>query len=136
MDEFRAWGVEGEITLPISPAWSYTQGFAWTDAEERPVGGDWVRSGLPRLQLISRLNWARGPWSGEIEGQWLADRVLDSPFYEDDDIFVLNVSVQRKSRDDTFRLGCTNLLDKEYVLDSQGYVTPERRFFISWEHVF
>lgn len=136
VDEFRAWGVEGEITLPISPTWSYTQGFAWTDAEERPVGGDWVRSGLPRLQLIGRLNWARGPWSGEIEGQWLADRVLNNPVYDDDDIFVLNASVQLKRRDDIFRLGCANLLDREYVLDSQGYVTPERRFFISWEHVF
>lgn len=137
LDEFRAWGVEGEVTFRLGEHWSYTQGFSWTKAEEKRMSGSsWTRSGIPRWDVFGRLNYASGPWSGELSVHYYGDREIRGGVYDDENMFFVNASVAWTSDRDTIRLRCSNLLDEEYVLDSQGYLAPERRFSISWEHTF
>ena len=70
------------------------------------------------------------------EFHYYGDRELKSAFYDDDDMIFVNASVAWMAERDTVRLSCTNIFDEEYVLDTQGYLAPERRFTISWEHTF
>jgi outer membrane cobalamin receptor len=48
----------------------------------------------------------------------------------------MNVSVSWKADTHKVVLSCTNIFDKEFVLDSQGYINPERKFVLSWQYEF
>ncbi|HCL80542.1 MAG TPA: TonB-dependent receptor, partial [Synergistaceae bacterium] len=137
INRYRAWGAEGTITFHLGEHWSYTQGISWTKAEEKVGSGSrWGRSGTPRWDVSGRLNYANGPWNAELSVHYYGDRELKSAFYDDDDMIFVNASVAWMAERDTVRLSCTNIFDEEYVLDTQGYLAPERRFTISWEHTF
>jgi len=137
LDKYRAWGAEGEIKFNFNDSWSYTQGISWTHADEKSSDSDsWTRSDMPRWDVSGSLNYANGPWSGELSAHYYADRNIDSTVYQDDDIMLVNASLSWRNDAHKVILSCTNLFDKEYCLDSQGYITPRRRFVISWEYTF
>jgi len=137
LDEYRAWGVEGEIKFNFKGNWSYTNGFSWTNADEKTKGSNtWKRSGMPRLHLSRRLNYAKGPWAAELSAHYYGDRSINSTLYDDDNIFLMNASVSWKVDTHKVVLSCTNIFDKEFVLDSQGYINPERKFILSWQYEF
>lgn len=137
LDEYRAWGMEGEVRFNLNDDWSYTQGISWTDADEKAGGSDtWVRSDMPRWDVSGRINYAKGPWTGELNAHYYADRNIDSTIYKPDDIFLVNASVSWKQDAHRIIFACTNIFDREYVFDNQGYINPERRFIVSWEYEF
>ena len=137
LDEYRAWGVEAQIKFNFKKNLSYTQGISWTDADEKTKGTDtWTRSGMPRLDLIGRLNYANGPWAAELDAHYYGDRSIRGGTYKDDNMFLMNVSVSWKADTHKVVLSCTNIFDKEFVLDSQGYINPERKFVLSWQYEF
>ena len=137
LDEYRAWGMEGEVRFNLNENWSYTQGISWTDADEKAGGSDmWVRSDMPRWDVSGRINYAKGPWAGELNAHYYADRNIDSTIYKPDDIFLVNASVSWKQDKHRIIFACTNIFDREYVFDNQGYINPERRFIVSWEYEF
>jgi len=137
LDQYRAWGIEAEIKLNFHENWSYTQGISWTDAEEKTAGTDnWTRSNMPRLDLSGSLNYAKGPWAGELNAHFYGDRNIDGGVYKDDGIFLMNASVSWKEGDHKLVLSCTNIFDREFVLDDQGYINPERKFILSWQYEF
>ena len=144
VDEYRAWGIEGEIKFNFHENWSYTQGISWTDAEEKAKSSDnWARTGMPRLDLNGRLNFAKGPWAAELSGHYYGDREVRFGKYGgtfdnnyNDNIFLMNASLSWKG--DTYKvvLSCTNIFDKEFILDTSGYINPERKFVLSWQYEF
>ncbi len=137
IDEYRAWGIEAEIKFNFHENWSYTQGLSWTNAEEKAESSDeWERSDMPRLDLSGSLNYAKGPWAGELNAHFYGDRNIDGGVYKDDDIFLMNASVSWKEGSHKLVLSCTNIFDREFVLDDQGYITPERKFILSWQYEF
>lgn len=138
IDKYRAWGAEAEITFNLNEKWAYTQGVAWIKADEKDAGGDWKRASTPRWDISGRLGYANGPWSGELALNWLLDREIRNNYgnYDDKDIFTVDIAVAWQNGNDRIRAACVNLFDKEYVLDSQGYITPERKFVLSYERTF
>lgn len=138
VDEYRAWGVEAEVRFNLDEKWAYTQGFSWIKADEKKSGADWTRSNMPRWDLSGRFNYSEGPWSGEVKLNWLLDRYIDNNRfgYNDKNIFLVDASVAWQKDRDRVRVACLNLFDREHVLDREGYLTPERRFVISYERTF
>gem|GEM_PF-281983 len=137
LDKYRAWGLEGEVKFSLNEKWSYTQGISWTDADEKTAGsGRWVRSDMPRWDVSGRINYSREPWTGEIIAHYYADRNIESTIYKPDDIFLVDASISWKRAANRLTLACTNIFDREYVFDNQGYINPERRILVSWEHEF
>lgn len=138
IDKYRAWGAEAEITFNLDEKWAYTQGVSWIKAEEKNAGADWTRSSMPRWDLSGRLNYADGPWSGELALNWMLDRNIKNNrhAYSDEDIFTIDAAIAWKKGGDRIKAACLNLFDRKYVIDSEGYITPERRFVISYERTF
>ncbi len=137
LDQYRAWGIEAEMRFSFHENWSYTQGISWTDADERSEGSDeWTRSNMPRLDLMGSLNYAKGPWAAELNAHYYGDRNIDGGVYKDDGIFLMNASLSWKEGDHKLVLSCTNIFDREFVLDDQGYINPERKFILSWQYNF
>ena len=137
LDEYRAWGIEAEIKFNFHENWSYTQGLSWTNAEEKAESSDeWERSDMPRLDLSGSLNYTKGPWAGELNAHFYGDRNIDGGVYKDDGIFLMNASVSWKEGSHKLVLSCTNIFDREFVLDDQGYINPERKFILSWQYEF
>ena len=137
LDQYRAWGIEAEMKFNFHENWSYTQGISWTDADEKTEGSDeWTRSNMPRLDLMGSLNYAKGPWAAELNAHYYGDRNIDGGVYKDDGIFLMNASVSWKEGDHKMVLSCTNIFNREFILDSQGYINPERKFILSWQYEF
>ena len=137
LDQYRAWGIEAEMKFNFHENWSYTQGISWTDADEKSEGSDeWTRSGIPRLDLSGSLNYAKGPWSAELNAHYYGDRSINSSLFKDDNIFLMNAAVSWKEGDHKLVLSCANIFNREFVLDSQGYINPERKFILSWQYEF
>lgn len=139
LSEYRAWGIEAEMKFNFHENWSYTQGISWTDADEKKEGEDeWTRSGMPRLDLSGSLNYVKGPWAAELKAHYYADREISGVAFnnDNDNIFLMNASVAWKEGAHKLILSCTNIFDKEFVLDSEGYINPERKFILSWQYEF
>lgn len=139
VDKYRAWGAEAEITFNFSEKWAYKQGVSWIKAEEKKLNSGWTRSDVPRWDVSGRLSYSSGPWSGEVAWNWLLDRKINNNTfgsYSEKDIFTVDLAVAWERGNDKIRLVCVNVFDREYVLDSQGYITPERRFIVSYERMF
>lgn len=138
LDEYRAHGVEASIKIPFGEYWSYTQGVTYTYAEERESSAsDWVRSDMPRWDLSGVLGYSNGPWSADFEMHYYADRHINTTTYDyDDNFFLANLSLGWKDGDNKVRFAVRNLFDKEVILSSSGYIAPERRFVVSYEHRF
>ncbi|EHM09419.1 outer membrane cobalamin receptor protein [Thermanaerovibrio velox DSM 12556] len=137
LDEYRAYGVEGMFRVNLSGEMYYQQGISWTYGEELS-GGTWSRSGDPRWDVTGSLNWARGSWGAGVTGRFYGDRAIanNSRGYSDEDLFLVDAFMSYTSKDVTFRLGASNLFDRRYVLDRNGYLTPERRLYISLDARF
>ncbi|MCX7828740.1 MAG: TonB-dependent receptor [Thermanaerothrix sp.] len=137
LDRYRAYGVEGGFSLKLSEEFSYRQGASWTYGEELS-GGVWRRSQDPRWDLSGTLSWAKGPWRADLTGRFYGDRAIrnNSRGYSDEDMFLLDGSVAFASGDLSVRVGGRNLFDRRYVLDKEGYLTPERRLYISLDARF
>ncbi len=139
LDQYRAWGIEAEMKFNFHENWNYTQGISWTDADEKAEGADnWIRSGMPRLDLNGRLNYAKGPWAAELNAHYYGDRNIGGVNFnnDNDNIFIMNASLSWKADTHKLVLSCTNIFDKEFVLDSQGYINPERKIILSWQYEF
>lgn len=139
LNKYRAWGAEAEITFNFDENWAYTQGVSWIKAEEQKQGAGWMRADAPRWDIMGRLNFREAPWSAELAWSWLLDRKISNNnfgYYSEKDIFIIDLAVMWERGNDKIRLACMNLFDKEYVLDGQGYITPERRFVLSYERTF
>lgn len=139
LDKYRAWGLEAEVTFNLSDAWAYTQGVTLTKAEEKmPGASSWERSSMPRWDLSGRFNYAKGPWSGELFAHYLLDREIrnNANHYDNDNIFILDAAITWTQGRNSIKLACRNIFDKEYVLDSEGYIAQKRRFVLSFERVF
>ena len=137
LSKYRSWGLEGQIKFNINDKWSWTQGLAWRRGEQKETTvSDWERSSDPRWDVSGFLNYKNGPWSGELGIHYYADRELTSPYYDDENMFIVNASVAWKHDRHTLRLSCTNLFDKEYFITNSGYITPERRIIASWQYDF
>ena len=136
--EYRAKGVEAQIKLPLGDKFSWTQGVTYTYAEEKATeGADWVRSDMPRWDVVGVLAYANGPWSADFEMHYYADRQVKTSVYDwDDSFFLANLSLGWKNGDNRVSFAVRNLFDKEVILSSSGYIAPERRFVISYEHRF
>ena len=136
VDKYRAWGIEAKVKFNLSDKWSYTQQLTFTDADEKTQSGDWTRSEQPRWAASGFLNYKSGPWLAEIAMNYYGDRVIKSTVYSDEDIFTMNASLAWKQDNHTLRLACNNIFDKEFYLNKDGYIIPERRFIFSWEYNF
>lgn len=137
VDKYRAWGIEGQIKFNLNDNWSYTQGLSWTKSEQQEEGADsWTRTDDPRWDLSGFLDYTNGPWTAEIAMHYYADRELTAAAYDDDNIFMVNASLGWKQGRHTLKASVSNIFDKEYVVSNSGYLTPERRFILSWEYEF
>ncbi len=69
---------------------------------------------------------------------YYGDRNIDGSDYnnDNDNIFLMNASVSWKEGPNKLVLSCTNIFNREFVLDSQGYINPERKFILSWQYEF
>ncbi len=136
IDKYRAWGVEAQVKFNLSESWSYTQQLTFTDADEKRENGIWTRSDQPRWQASGFVNYKNGPWLGEIAMHYYGDRQIKSDVYDDEDIFTVNASLAWNQENHTIRAACNNIFDKEYYLNKDGYIVPERRFIVSYEYKF
>jgi len=142
--EYKAWGFEGQYRFNINDHWSLTPGFAYTHAEEKESSmGEWKRSNDPRWDISAFLNYKKDAWEAELSAHYYGDRILAENLYgtdfskDNEDIFIVNASISWQLLDNQkVRLTCANLFDKEYIVGSSGYITPERRLILSWECQF
>ena len=67
---------------------------------------------------------------------YYGDRQIKSDVYDDEDIFTVNASLAWNQENHTIRAACNNIFDKEYYLNKDGYIVPERRFIVSYEYKF
>jgi len=91
-----------------------------------------------RIDLSGSLNYVKGPWAAELKAHYYADREISGVAFnnDNDNIFLMNASVAWKEGAHKLILSCTNIFDKEFVLDSEGYINPERKFILSWQYEF
>lgn len=143
IDEYRAYGVEAEYKYNINDKWSIKPGFAYIHSEGKAGTSDWKRTGDPRLNFTTFINYVNGEWQSELGLRYLADRELVShPTLDCGDIFTADISftwTPAKLEGNIIRFACTNIFDKVYAVSNSwgsAYVSPERRFVISWEHQF
>lgn len=141
--EYKAWGFEGQYKFNINDNWSFTPGFAYTYAEEKAdSSADWVRSSTPRMDISAFLNYKQDKWRAELAAHYYGDRVVDKKSTgkfanDDEDIFLVNATVAWDVfENQTLRLTCTNIFDKEFIISSSGYINPERKIIASWECKF
>ncbi|MCD8162897.1 MAG: TonB-dependent receptor [Synergistaceae bacterium] len=136
VDEYRAWGFDGQYKWNFHENWSYTQGLSYLHAEENTGSSDWERSDMPRWDISGILNFKNDPWSAELSAHYYGDRQLKNAVYDDEDIFIVNAAVSWKVDRTTIKLACVNLFDKEFYLNNSGYINPERRFILSATYEF
>lgn len=136
VDEYRAWGFEGQYKWNFHENWSYTQGLSYLHAEEKTGSSDWTRSNMPRWDISGILNFKKDPWNAELSAHYYGDRQLTNAVYDDEDIFIVNAAVSWKVDRTTIKLACVNLFDKEFYLNNNGYINPERRFILSATYEF
>lgn len=82
------------------------------------------------------LNYRQAPWEAEVSLQTLRDRSLSNPVFDDDSIYIANAALTWEKGEHRLRLACSNLFDKQYVIDNEGYLTAERRYSLSWNYRF
>lgn len=136
VDEYRAWGFEGQYKWNFHENWSYRQGLSYLHAEEKTGSSDWTRSNMPRWDISGILNFKKDPWNAELSAHYYGDRQLTNAVYDEEDIFIVNAAVSWKVDRTTIKLACVNLFDKEFYLNNNGYINPERRFILSATYEF
>ena len=56
--------------------------------------------------------------------------------WEDDDFVVVDALLSYSMKYDKIYLAAYNIFDKEYIVDTGGFIGPERRVYLTLEHLF
>jgi len=145
--EFRSWGIEGQLEKPLTTNLSWINGMTWQKAEEKPsVDHPWRKGGTPQWELYSELNYDNGPWYGSLSAHYYGGRDIDPSIVEgisyaydgpaDDDFIIVDVLLSYNMKNDRITLAAYNIFDKEYIIDTFGFIGPERRVYLTLEHLF
>ncbi|MGB4026827.1 MAG: TonB-dependent receptor, partial [Acetomicrobium sp.] len=136
--EFRSWGVEGQLEKNLTTNLSWINGMTWQKPEEKANPGDpWQKGGTPQLELYSELNYDSGPWFGSLSAHYYGKREKDG--YDgpaDDDFVIVDALLSYSMKNDKIYLAAYNIFDKEYIVDTGGFIGPERRVYLTLEHLF
>jgi len=136
--EFRSWGVEGQLEKNLTTNLSWINGMTWQKPEEKTNPGDpWRKGGTPQLELYSELNYDSGPWFGSLSAHYYGKREKDG--YDgpaDDDFVIVDALLSYSAKNDKISLAAYNIFDKEYIVDTTGFIGPERRVYLTLEHLF
>lgn len=137
VNEYRAFGIEGDYTVSLGKGWQFNTALSWTDAEMKDRNGsEWKRSDMPRFVTNNAFRYNAAPWDAEISLQTLHDRSIQNPAFDDETMYLVNTSLGWEKGAHKVRLACTNLFDKDYVIDNEGYLTAERRFALTYSFSF
>lgn len=140
--EFRSWGVEGQLEKNLTTNLSWINGMTWQKPEEKTNTGDpWQKGGTPQLELYSELNYDSGPWYGSLSAHYYGQREIDNlqSYHNDradDDFVVVDALLSYNMKNDRITLAAYNIFDKEYIIDTFGFIGPERRVYLTLEHLF
>ncbi|MFY9431031.1 MAG: TonB-dependent receptor, partial [Acetomicrobium sp.] len=136
--EFRSWGIEGQLEKPLTTNLSWINGMTWQKAEEKQTSSDpWRKGGTPQWELYSELNYNNGPWYGSLSAHYYGRREKDD--YDgpaDDDFIIVDALLSYNMKNDRITLAAYNIFDKEYIVDTGGFIGPERRVYLTLEHLF
>jgi len=136
--EFRSWGIEGQFEKSLTPNLKWVNGMTCQKVEEKRTSNDpWRKGGTPQLELYSELNYDNGPWFGSLSAHYYGKREKDG--YDgpaDDDFVIVDALLSYKMKNDKISLAAYNIFDKEYIVDTNGFIGPERRVYLTLEHLF
>lgn len=136
--EFRSWGIEGQFEKALTSHLRWINGMTWQKPEEKANPGDpWQKGGTPQLELYSELNYDSGPWFGSLSAHYYGRREKDA--YNgpaDDDFVIVDALLSYNMKNDRITLAAYNIFDKEYIVDTFGSIGPERRVYLTFEHLF
>ncbi|HOJ83059.1 MAG TPA: TonB-dependent receptor, partial [Acetomicrobium flavidum] len=54
----------------------------------------------------------------------------------DDDFVIVDALLSYSAKNDKISLAAYNIFDKEYIVDTNGFIGPERRVYLTLEHLF
>ncbi|SDY11446.1 vitamin B12 transporter [Acetomicrobium thermoterrenum DSM 13490] len=138
--EFRSWGIEGQLEKPFTTNLSWINGMTWQKAEEKQTSSDpWRKGGTPQLELYSELNYDNGPWFGSLSAHYYGKREKDNLSGDDradDDFVTVDAILAYDMENYKITLAAYNIFDEEYIIDTSGYIGPERRVYLTFEHLF
>jgi len=140
--EFRSWGIEGQFEKALTSSLSWINGMTWQKAEEKQTSSDpWRKGGTPQLELYSELNYDNGPWFGSLSAHYYGQREIDNlqSYHNDradDDFVIVDALLSYNMKNDRITLAAYNIFDKEYIIDTFGFIGPERRVYLTLEHLF
>jgi iron complex outermembrane receptor protein/vitamin B12 transporter len=136
--EFRSWGIEGQFEKALTSNLSWINGMTWQKPEEKVNPGDpWQKGGTPQLELFSELNYDSGPWFGSLSAHYYGKREKDE--YDglaDDDFITVDAILAYDMENYKITLAAYNIFDEEYIIDTSGFIGPERRVYLTFEHLF
>jgi len=136
--EFRSWGIEGQFEKSLTPNLKWVNGMTCQKVEEKRTSNDpWRKDGTPQLELYSELSYDNGPWFGSLSTHYYGKREKDG--YDgpaDDDFVIVDALLSYKTKNDKISLAAYNIFDKEYIVDTNGFIGPERRVYLTLEHLF
>ncbi|WP_286976922.1 TonB-dependent receptor plug domain-containing protein [Acetomicrobium sp. UBA5826] len=138
--EFRSLGIEGQFEKALTSSLSWINGMTWQKPEEKANPGDpWQKGGTPQLELYSELNYDNGPWFGSLSAHYYGKREKDNlndNGRADDDFVTVDAILAYDMEDYKITLAAYNIFDEEYIIDTSGYIGPERRVYLTFEHLF
>ena len=145
--EFRSWGIEGQFEKSLTSNLSWINGITWQRPEEKPSADHpWRKGGTPQLELYSELNYDNSPWFASLSAHYYGQRDIDPSIIEgisyaydgpaDDDFVVVDALLSYSMKNDKIYLAAYNIFDKEYIVDTGGFIGPERRVYLTFEHLF
>ena len=142
LSEFRSWGIEGQLEKTLTSHLRWINGMTWQKPEEKTNPGDpWQKGGTPQLELYSELNYDNGPWFGSLSAHYYGQREIDNlqSYHNDradDDFVIVDALLSYSAKNDKISLAAYNIFDKEYIVDTFGFIGPERRVYLTLEHLF
>jgi len=142
LSEFRSWGIEGQLEKTLTSHLRWINGMTWQKPEEKTNPGDpWQKGGTPQLELYSELNYDNGPWFGSLSAHYYGQREIDNlqSYHNDradDDFVIVDALLSYSAKNDKISLAAYNIFDKEYIVDTAGFIGPERRVYLTLEHLF
>jgi len=140
LSEFRSWGIEGQFEKALTSHLRWINGMTWQKPEEKTNPGDpWQKGGTPQLELYSELNYDSGPWFGSLSAHYYGKREKDNLSGDDradDDFVTVDAILAYDMENYKITLAAYNIFDKEYIVDTSGFIGPERRVYLTLEHLF
>ena len=98
------------------------------------------------MELYSELNYDNSPWFASLSAHYYGQRDIDPSIIEgisyaydgpaDDDFVVVDALLSYNMKNDRITLAAYNIFDKEYIIDTFGFIGPERRVYLTLEHLF